>query len=131
MFGRLFTFVVLLPISAWACQMNPVTFEFTHLGSTRTYFAQATDPVVIETARQELSRPMGDRELIINGKLAAGDGGHNLPWRWHFVPNEWELTKTAIELCDGQPSDIDQDPEYWIDSVGRYCPWNSRILREL
>ena len=41
---------------------------------------------------------------------------------WHLV--EVELVDLTMELCDGRPSDLDQDLPYWADTVGRFCPWS-------
>jgi hypothetical protein len=37
--------------------------------------------------------------------------------------------EVTIELCDGRPSDLDRDLEYWRGSVKRYCPWGARPVR--
>jgi hypothetical protein len=62
---------------------------------------------------------------IPNGKLAAGDGGVNTGHQWHLT--EVELVDMAIEVCDGNASDIDEDLDYWLNTVGQYCPWDARV----
>jgi hypothetical protein len=46
------------------------------------------------------------------------------------VPDEWDLAEISIELCDGAPDMVDADLDYWIGTVGRYCPWSSYVVSE-
>ena len=34
----------------------------------------------------------------------------------------------SIELCDGCPSFVESDLDYWIDVVSSYCPWSSEVM---
>jgi hypothetical protein len=122
-------------LSIWACSpvSNRTVFEFEHPADDRgrvTLVAITDKPAIIEKARAELAKSPNQRRLHINGPIARGDGGHNTGWRWHFVPNEWDLAEISIEVCDGQPSYVDQHLDAWLRDVGRYCPWSSRIVRE-
>jgi hypothetical protein len=65
---------------------------------------------------------------IPNGRLLRGDGGVNQPWSWHLDPNDIEMAEFAIELCDGTPSMVEEDLDYWVDTVGRYCPWSGELV---
>lgn len=65
---------------------------------------------------------------IINGRLARGDGGFNAPWSWHMVPASIEFADVTIEVCDGRPSDVEADVDYWVDTVGRFCPWGTEVV---
>lgn len=99
-------------------------------GAAGQFFARTNDPDVIRVAREELELPIAERELFINGPLARGDGAHNGPWSWHFVPSEWALVPRAIELCDGTPQMVEDDLDYWVDRVGHYCPWSAYVMEE-
>lgn len=99
------------------------------------FVACASNPGLIQEVLDELTKPLSDRRHI-NGPIAAGDGGHNFngPHRfaWHFVPDQWSLAEISIELCDGRPySDVEQNLQYWLYQVGRFCPWSSAPLREV
>lgn len=83
------------------------------------------DPALIAQAEDLVG---AGQEKIVSGRLAQGDGGFNDPWSWHLEPATVELVDVAIELCDGCPSFIEDDPDFWFDSVGRYCPWSTEIL---
>jgi hypothetical protein len=38
------------------------------------------------------------------------------------------MVEVTMELCDGRPSDVERDLDYWVDSVGRFCPWSSALV---
>lgn len=65
---------------------------------------------------------------IVNGRLARGDGGFNAPWSWHLVPGTIEFVDLTTEVCDGRPSDVEADVEYWVETVGRFCPWGTEVV---
>jgi len=39
------------------------------------------------------------------------------------------LADLTIEVCDGRPSHLDRDLDYWIGTVERYCPWGAVPVR--
>ena len=49
-------------------------------------------------------------------------------WTWHPAPGGMNFADAAIELCDGCPSDIEADKDYWFFTVGQYCPWSARVV---
>lgn len=110
-------------------QEKEVVFEFETTGNEH-FVARTSDPVVIENAREQLSQPEDKRNLFISGKIARGRE-QNTRWNWHFVPDKWDLVETSIEVCDGRPSFVEQNLDYWVDEVGRFCPWSSRVLKEV
>jgi hypothetical protein len=66
---------------------------------------------------------------IPNGPLleGPGQGNHNEPWSWHLDPGQTQLAETTIEVCDGRPSAVEADLDYWMESVRRYCPWSASL----
>ena len=99
-------------------------------GTTVSFVAVTSDPEVVAAARDELERPERDRRLYIHGPLAEGDGGHNAGWGWHFVPGGWELTETSMDLCDAEPTFVQDALQDWIKKIGRYCPKGARLSAE-
>ena len=95
------------------------------------FVAVTSDSTVIAAVNSELAKPVDERKLHINGKIAYGNGGHNLEWSWHFTPNQWSLAEMSIELCDGNPSLVEQEIDYWVGTVGRFCPWSSYVKSEI
>ncbi len=85
-----------------------------------------TNPAAIE---QILALQSGAAAGFPNGALRAGPGAgnHNAPWSWHLDPEATEIVELSIELCDGIPSFVEDDPGYWLDTVGRYCPWSATL----
>lgn len=67
-------------------------------------------------------------QLIITGALRASDGGFNAPWSWHLDPNTIAFADLTIELCDGCPAFVEDDLDYWLTTVGQYCPWSTEVL---
>jgi len=93
--------------------------------------AATQDPQVIATVRAQLAKTAAERRLFISGPIERGHGTHNRPWRWHFVPDAWRLTSVEIELCDGNAVLVDQAVDYWVDTVGTFCPWGSYVAAEI
>lgn len=88
-----------------------------------------SSPELIARAREQLRLPEAQRFLFASGGIAAGDGGHNQPWRWHFT--DLALVEVAIELCDGRPTLVEADLAYWLSTVRRFCPWGSYVYAVL
>ena len=64
----------------------------------------------------------------MTGKLVRGDGGFNQPWSWHLDPTSVRMAEISIELCDGLPSFVEGDLDYWLGTVKTYCPWSSKVM---
>lgn len=95
---------------------QPATEEFRYL---------TTAPELIARAREQMSLPADKRTLFAAGSIAAGNGGHNQPWSWHFT--SLTLTQVSIELCDGRPSMVEAGLDYWLNTVKSFCPWGSYL----
>jgi hypothetical protein len=100
-------------------------------GEKGQFVAMTTRSDVLAALEAELMRPEAERTLHVHGPIERGDGGHNAPWSWHFVPEDWRMVEISIELCDGTPELVEEDVDYWVDDVGQFCPWGSYVLREL
>jgi len=95
------------------------------------FVAVTSDPDVLARLEVELALDESKRALHIHGPIARGGGGHNIAWQWHFVPQQWDVVEISIELCDGTPQAVESDLDYWVDTVGTFCPWGSYVQREL
>lgn len=100
-----------------------------------SFIAATSDPVLIDSVLANIARPFEQRNFI-NGNITHGDGGHNRNadhwFLWHFIPGEWNLTELAFEVCDGCPyTDVDLDTAYWIGTLGYFCPWSGKPVREV
>jgi hypothetical protein len=85
------------------------------------------DPEKIAEAKRFME---SGRVGVIAGRLAAGDGGFNAPFSWHLVPASVEFPDVAIEVCDGRPSDVEADLDYWLNTVQQFCPWSAQIIAQ-
>ena len=95
---------------------------------SETFVLRATSPTVIA----ELDNALRTNRLgVLGGSLRRGNGGFNSPYQWHIDPATVYVADLAIELCDGLPSGIDPELDYWIDAVGSYCPWAARVVARL
>ena len=65
---------------------------------------------------------------VISGKLVRGNGGFNTTWGWHLEPSSVTAPDLAIELCDGRPSMVQADLDYWMASVKQFCPWGATVV---
>ena len=111
-----------------------VTFHFRMEGDAtgqQDFRAITNDPAVIAEARAQLALPMHERQLFIIGEIDRGNGGHNLDWNWHFLPDRWSFAEVSIELCDGNAVLVSQAVDYWVDTVGQFCPWGARVTDEI
>lgn len=66
--------------------------------------------------------------MIPSGKLLRGSQCYNLPWGWHIDPEDIHMAESTIALCDGLPSHVEDDLDYWVDTVERFCPWSAKIV---
>ena len=84
-----------------------------------------------QTIQQVLDLAAGESMANIpNGRILRGPGAadHNLPWSWHLDSEEIEMAEMTIEVCDGAPSYVEEHLDEFVDNVGRYCPWNARLV---
>lgn len=67
---------------------------------------------------------------IPNGAIREGPGlaDHNAPWNWHLDPEDIEMAEFTMELCDGAPWFVEEELDYFIETVGRYCPWSAELV---
>ena len=93
--------------------------------SGEQFKVKVTDPEAIANIEARLAS--GQTGVII-GSLVRGHGGFNNPWGWHLDPGTVDAVDTAIELCDGRPSMVQNDLNYWMNSVKSYCPWGAKVV---
>jgi hypothetical protein len=112
-----------------------VGFRFGMRGDTggdEDFIAVTSDDGIIAAARGQLPLPISERTLHIHGPVTSGNGGYNLDWTWHFVPEDWVLVEESVEVCDVAPSAIGALLEGLPDtlSIIQACPLNSYVKSE-
>jgi TusA-related sulfurtransferase len=115
--------VVMFSLVFTPAASRPQSFTIDAVGERFTVVA--TDP---ETIRLLTENYEGKNGMHVTGVLVRGDGGFNSPWPWHLDPDTVRMAEISIELCDGRPSLIEEDLDYWLDTVGNYCPWSSKVV---
>lgn len=86
-------------------------------------------PATRQQQRRADSLLASGEDVIVYGVLARGDGGFNAPFHWHMTPESLDFVDVTVEVCSGRPmSDVEADLDYWIDTLGYYCPWGARIV---
>ena len=100
-------------------------------------FVTVTNDIdLADLAMAELQLPFSERTLFPIGPIDRGDGDHNFHsaeqpdfiWNWHFLPEDWTLTDAANPLCDGNAVIVEQAIDYWVDTVGQFCPSGARVF---
>ena len=83
-----------------------------------------------ETIEQVFAVQRGESQATIpSGKLSKGSVWYNGPWSWHIDSEDIHMADVTMELCDGIPSHVEADLDYWVNAVGRFCPWNATIVQ--
>jgi len=62
------------------------------------------------------------------GVIDFGDGGFNQPWDWHYKPETVTMTDISTEVCDAEPHFVQENLDYWVNTVKYYCPWGAKII---
>ncbi len=111
------------------CQSEPtlsggilVTFDV--VGETYKIFITNEDTIEDIFAVQR-----GESQATIpNGKVIGESVFYNKPWSWHIDPSDIHMAEATIEVCSGLPSFVEADLDYWVNTLGHFCPWSAVIL---
>ena len=83
-----------------------------------------------ETIEQVFAVQRGEsRATIPSGRIVSGSVPYNQPWSWHIDSEEVGMAEFTIELCDGKPSQVEANLDYWVDTVRFFCPWSAKIVK--
>ena len=83
-----------------------------------------------ETIEQVFALQRNESEAKIpSGRLLRGSVPYNEPWSWHIDSEDIHMAEVTIELCDGTPSQVEDNLDYWVNSVQRFCPWNAKVVK--
>jgi hypothetical protein len=89
------------------------------------FVVRATDA---QTVQQLTDNYNGKNSMHVTGNVVRGDGGFNQPYSWHLEPASVRMADISIEVCDGRPSYVQENLDEWLDTVGNYCPWASKVV---
>ena len=100
---------------------GPVVVTF-RAADGSTWRLRLVRPEDIEVARNLLARSPAPH--IPNGRIVRGSPDVNVGWSWHIDPLDFEWSDIAIEVCDGNPRDV----ESGALTSDRYCPWGATVI---
>lgn len=109
--------------------MATFSFQVRGKGLEERFVHSTTSSAFIAAARAQLALPAADRRQFPAGPIAAGNGGFNLNWGWHFT--DVSLVEAAVEVCDGTPSMVQANLNYWLTTVRSFCPWTAYVDTEV
>jgi hypothetical protein len=89
------------------------------------FVVRATDASTIQQLTDNYN---GKNSMHVTGDVVRGDGGFNQPYSWHLEPTSVRMADISIEVCDGRPSYVQENLDEWLDTVGNYCPWASKVV---
>jgi hypothetical protein len=97
------------------------------------FVIELVDDVKIAHARQILAGTEKQR-VHVSGIVVKASAPYNLAWSFHLSPESITFFEFAVEVCDASIKYVAEH----IDEVGgsflpasRWCPWGSRLLRDL
>jgi hypothetical protein len=119
--------IVALVMGGWVfyltSQVGGMYFVVDVVGERFTMFV-----VDQETIKEALANMNGLNTMHPIGVLDFGDGGFNKPWGWHYKPETVKMTDFSTEVCDAEPHFVEENLDYWVNTVKYYCPWSARIV---
>jgi hypothetical protein len=62
-------------------------------------------------------------------KPGPGPGLFNSPWSWHLDPENTKLSDRSNKECDGSSGFVEDALEYWLNTVGTFCPSSARLIQ--
>ena len=79
-----------------------------------------TDILALEEGKSQAKIP--------SGKIIGEPRSYNSPWSWHIDPYDIHMAEFTIEACSGLPSHVEDNLNYWINTLGRFCPWSAELI---
>ena len=117
--------IISLTLLYYSQTSKPRPMYFTVQVIDETFVIYVTD---FETVKLALESLNGKNSKIPFGDLAAGDGGFNNPWSWHMVPDTVRMVDFSIEIYSGKPSFVEEELDYWLNTLGSFSPWSGKII---
>ena len=113
------------PIYGQTGQPQEAFFVFDVPPNPETVVFKLTDPLKIQEARNILA---SGKQRIISGTIIKQPAYYNSPWTFHLDPRSITFPEFTVELCDASIRYIEDNLEV---AYSTWCPWNSRLLREI
>lgn len=88
----------------------------------------ATSPAMIDSLFKLQSGLSAAKTPFGALKPGPGAGFSNAPWSWHLDPNDISLAEFTVELFDGLPQYVEDNLDYWLNTVKRFAPWEAKLV---
>lgn len=108
-------------------------FEFDAPPAPETFVIKLNDPEIIEKAQNILDG--GEKKAVhVTGVVVKESASYNDSWSFHLDPDSIDFFEVSAEVCDSSIQGVEDH----LDEVGgaflpdnRWCPWSSRLIREI
>lgn len=108
-------------------------FVFDYPPEPETFVLELIDDAKAAHARRILSGAE-QHKIHVSGIVVRGSAPYNEVWNFHLSPDSITFFDFAVEVCDASIKYVAEH----LDDVGgaflpggRWCPWRSRLLREI
>ncbi len=108
-------------------------FEFDAPPAPETFIIKLNDPERIDQAKAILNG-MEKKAVHVTGVIVKTSASYNDSWRFHLEPDSIDFFEASTEVCDSSIQGVEDN----LDEVGgaflpdnKWCPWNSRLIREI
>ncbi len=126
-------FCLTLLLATFAVAISPVFgqgadeayFEFHIPPHPQKFIFKLTNPSRIQQARDILTT---GNQKIVAGTIIKQPAYYNPQWSFHFDPETISFIDAAIELCDGNIQNLENNLDAAFPG---WCPWHSQLLREV
>ena len=114
-------------------ETKPVRFEFTDVNPKNRFVIELKEAAKIEHARRIL-RGEETARTGIQGTVVKQKVDYNPDWSYHLKPESIDFFEVAVEVCD---SSIEYLEDHLGEACGSFlpdchwCPWSSKLVREL
>lgn len=108
-------------------------FEMICAPSYKTFVIQLTNASKIAEARNILAGSEHGNTHVM-GKIVKKPQSYNPGWSFHLDPDTISFFQVAIEVCDASPEYVE---DHLDEACGAFlpgcmwCPWSSRLTREI
>jgi len=122
-----------ISFSAPAYAATPARFVFEAPPASDQFVIELTDESKIQQARNILNGTQKDDTHVL-GRIIKRPAPYNSKWSYQLDPASISFFSYAIEVCDASIAYIEDH----LDEVGGpflpgayWCPWNSRLVKEI
>jgi len=121
--------ITLFASSCWTTEASqspfPSAIFLVEVGGDEQFRIEVTDPERIAEATGLIRNRT---RASVHGDLVLGDGGYNVPYRWHLVPGSIQFGQDRLGQLVVLPSEVEENLGRWLREKQRYCPTAARII---